>query len=87
MLLIAFSSTAKLVTIEKAKEIAIAFYTHNFSQDKSQPVITESDVTEYKNIVTYYIFHSQPGGKNIDLEMSDYISGIYILTLQTYCGI
>jgi photosystem II stability/assembly factor-like uncharacterized protein len=62
VIFMALSSSAKLITVEKAKEIAIAFYAHNLSLDKSQPVITESEVTEYKSIVTYYIFNFDPKG-------------------------
>jgi photosystem II stability/assembly factor-like uncharacterized protein len=58
----AFSSFAKLVPVEKARDIAVVFYAYYLSQDDGQPVVKSSEVIEYKDIVTYYIFNFNPGG-------------------------
>ncbi len=62
LLIVAFPSFAKLVTIEKAKDIAIAFYSHYLSKNDGEPAIKDAEVIEYKNIVTYYIFNFDPAG-------------------------
>lgn len=59
---LALSSFAKIVPLEKARDIAVAFYTHNLSRDNGQPVVKDASVIEYKTIITYYIFNFSPSG-------------------------
>ena len=62
MLFIALSSFAKIVTIEKAREIAIDFYAHYLSKNNNQPLVKNASVSEYKTVVTFYIFNFDPSG-------------------------
>ncbi len=62
MLCMALSSFAVSVPVEKARAVAIGFYTHFFLHDNGQPVIDDIRVTEYKNIVTIYTFTFTPTG-------------------------
>lgn len=62
MLCMALSSFAVLVPVEKAKAVAVGFYTHFFLHDNGQPVIDDIRVTEYNNIVTMYTFTFSPTG-------------------------
>lgn len=62
MLCLALSSFAKMVPIERARDLAITFYTHNLSHNIGQPTVKDGAVTEYKNIVTYYTFNFEPSG-------------------------
>jgi photosystem II stability/assembly factor-like uncharacterized protein len=56
------SSFAKMVPVEKARDIAVAFYSHFLSQYNKQAVVKDQTVIEYKTVVTYYIFNFSPSG-------------------------
>jgi len=46
---LALSSFAKIVPLEKARDMRFAVYTHNLSRDNGQPVVKDASVIEYKN--------------------------------------
>ncbi len=62
LIFLALSSFANRVPVEKARDIAITFYSHYLSGDNGQPVVKDVSVNEYKSIVTFYIFNFNPSG-------------------------
>lgn len=62
VLCMAFSSFAVLVPVEKAKAVAIGFYSHYYLHDNGLPVIDDSRVTVKNNIATVYTFTFSPVG-------------------------
>jgi photosystem II stability/assembly factor-like uncharacterized protein len=62
VLCMAISSFAKIVPVEKAREVAVGFYTHYYLHDNGQAVVSEVQAAEYQNMVTYYTFNFNPSG-------------------------
>ncbi|MCX6246258.1 MAG: C10 family peptidase [Bacteroidetes bacterium] len=58
----AFSSFAIHVPAEKARAVAVGFYSHSFLNGNGQPLISDVRETRYNDITTFYTFNFDPAG-------------------------